>query len=114
MAEKEKQGEIQLNNQIDAIKIAIAEDLKQLNSGKTDDLKILGLDDKLYKRVTDLLRPVGIRPAKTDKPEVDEDKEQFASQLERRVKKAKFNLPEGGNIYEHALKDVKKNGRPKF
>lgn len=62
-------GDTELNQQIQIIKSAIAEDLKSISKGKVDNLKILNLDDYLYKRVTDLLKQV----IKKEKPETADD-----------------------------------------
>lgn len=54
---KETPGQNEMDNQLDIIRGSIAEDLKLVNYGVVEGLKILSLDDKLYKRITDLLKP---------------------------------------------------------
>lgn len=98
-------GEIKLNEQLDIIKLAIAEDLKLVKAGKIDDLKILNLDEKLYKRIAELIKPT--RSQKTDKAE---DTPESLDNLPTDTKKSKFTMPPGGNAFEHVVKDIK-NGR---
>lgn len=68
-------GEEQLKIQLDCVRKAIADDLKIVNSGDTSGLKILSLDDKLYKRISDLLKPVAELPIKTAKSSKEEASE---------------------------------------
>jgi hypothetical protein len=95
-------GEIKLNEQLDVIKLAIAEDLKLVKLGNIEGLKILNLDEKIYKRIAELIKPT--RSQKHDNPEEESD------DLPKDTKKTKFTLPPGGNAFEHVVKDIK-NGR---
>lgn len=65
-------GEEQLKLQLDCVRQTIADDLKIVNSGDTNGLKILSLDDKLYKRISDLLKPVPELPVKVSKQPKEE------------------------------------------
>lgn len=100
-------GEEELKKQLDAIKLTIASDLKLVNNGKIDKLKILNLEDQLYKRIADL-----IKLTKLQKLEKTDEEPEKLDNLPKETKKTKFTLPPGGNIYEHVVEEVKKNGRP--
>ena len=98
-------GETKLNEQLDIIKLAIAEDLKLVKAGKIGDLKILNLDEKLYKRISEL-----IKPTRSQKYEKSDEQSEASDNLPKDTKKSKFTLPPGGNAFETVVKDIK-NGR---
>lgn len=54
--EVEKAGDIALKGQLDLIKVVMAGDLEMISNSKLDDLKILNLDEKLYKRIIELIK----------------------------------------------------------